>query len=181
MNKTLGLLASAGLLASVIVANWATSNFGFVPVGFGLAATAGTFAAGFALALRDLTQDALGKSAVIAVIVLGAIVSYVVADPMIAVASGVAFLASELMDFGVYTPLRKRSVLGDRRWALAVVASNVVGAVVDTFVFLFIAFGAPSVAPAMLGQLVGKMWATIGYLVVGKGVSRALSRESVNA
>lgn len=181
MNKKIGIIAALGLLASVIVANWATSNFGFVSVGFGLTATAGTFAAGFALALRDATQDALGKSAVIAVIVLGAVVSYVVADPMIALASGAAFLISELCDFGVYTPLRKKSSLGDRRWAIAVVASNIVGAIVDTVVFLVIAFGAASVAPAILGQLVGKTWATAGYLVIGKGVSRAVPRKSVDA
>jgi uncharacterized PurR-regulated membrane protein YhhQ (DUF165 family) len=46
------------------------------------------------------------------------------------VASAVAFLFSELADFVVYQPLR------ERRWLLAVFASNVVGLVIDSILFL---------------------------------------------
>lgn len=169
-----GILAAVGFLASIIVANWLTTVYGFVPVGFGLAATAGTFAAGFALALRDATQDSLGKWPVVATVLLGAGISYLIADPFIATASAVAFLLSELADFAVYTPLRRKS------WAGAVVASNAVGAVLDTVVFIGIAFGAAMILPSLLGQLVGKAWATGLYLVIG-GVARAVLREPVHA
>ena len=39
---------------------------------------------------------------------------------------GTAFLLSELADFAVYTPL------AERRWLTAVVASNIVGTIVDS-------------------------------------------------
>lgn len=175
-----GALAAVSFVATIVVANYLTTRFGFVPVGFGLAATAGTFAAGAALALRDATQDTLGRRGVLAVIVVGAALSFVLADPFIAVASAAAFLLSEVADFAVYTPLRAQSGLGDRRWALAVVASNVVGAVVDTVVFLAIAFGAAAVLPAVPGQMVGKAWATLAFLLVGWVVGRAVSRNRIN-
>lgn len=180
-RRITGTLAAIGLLASIIFANYVTTRFGFIPVGFGLTATAGTFAAGFALALRDLTQDGIGRRAVVAVIFLGAGLSFLISDPFIAVASAVAFLLSELADFAVYTPLRNRSRLGDRRWASAVLASNLVGAIVDTVVFLGIAFGAAAILPAMAGQLVGKGWATIAYLLIGWVVARAVLRQPLNA
>jgi len=168
--KVGGALAAVGFVASILLANWLTTKFGFVSVGFGFTATAGTFAAGFALALRDATQDTLGRWPVVAVIVTGAALSFAVADPFIAVASATAFLVSEMTDFAIYTPLRKRT------WAGAVIASNTVGAIIDTAIFIGIAFGLSAISGAMLGQLVGKSWATIAYLIVGT-VARALLRK----
>ena len=163
----LGCAAAAGLFAGIVAANYLTTRFGFVPVGFGLAATAGTFAAGVTLALRDAIQDTLGRKAVLAAIVAGSILSFAVADPAIALASAVAFLLAELLNFAVYTPIRERARFGDKRWAVAVASSNLVGAVVDTAVFIGIAFGASAIVPAMAGQLVGKAWATVLYLLIG--------------
>lgn len=179
-RRIAGVVAAVAFIATIVLANYLTTRYGFVPVGFGLTATAGTFAAGFALALRDVTQDALGRRAVALVIVAGAALSFLVADPFIALASAAAFLVSELADFAVYTPLRARSRVGDRRWAGAVIASNVVGAVVDTAIFLGIAFGAAAILPGIPGQLVGKSWATLAYLAAGWVVSRALLREPVH-
>lgn len=179
MKRTvLGVAMSAGLFVGIVAANYATTRYGFVPVGFGLAATAGTFAAGVTLALRDAIQDALGRWAVLAVIVAGAALSFFIADPAIAIASGAAFLLAELLNFAVYTPLRERARFGDKRWALAVTSSNLAGAIVDTAVFIGIAFGAAAIMPAMAGQLVGKAWATILYLVIG-AVSGAVLRQSM--
>ena len=173
-----GIMSALAMLASVILANWLTTRFGFVPVGFGLQSTAGTFAAGAALIFRDSTQDLLGKAGMLAVVAAGALVSYAVADPHIASASAAAFLTAELCEFAVYTPLRNRSRVGDKRWALAVTASSPVGSVIDTAVFLGIAFGPAAILPAMLGQLVGKAWATLAYLLVGKAISGSVLRQS---
>ena len=179
MTRTLiGAAMSAGLFAGIVAANYATTRYGFVPVGFGLAATAGTFAAGVTLALRDGIQDALGRRAILAVIVAGAVLSFFIADPAIAVASGVAFLLAELLNFAVYTPMRERARFGDKRWAVAVTSSNLAGAVADTAVFIGIAFGAAAIMPAMAGQLVGKAWATVLYLVIG-AVAGAVLRQSL--
>jgi uncharacterized PurR-regulated membrane protein YhhQ (DUF165 family) len=154
VNRRTGIAAALGFVASIVLANWLTTRYGFVGVGFGLTATAGTFAAGLALGLRDLVHDGLGRWGVLAVIAIGAAVSYAVADPRIATASAVAVLISELADLSVYAPLRKRA------WAAAVLASNTVGAFVDTVVFLWLAgFFAWSAVP---GQMVGKVaWATL--------------------
>lgn len=159
------VLLAGALLGTIVLANWLTTEYGFWPVGFGLSATAGTVAAGSALGLRDLLQDASGRWWVFGTIVIGGGISYLIADPFIAVASATAFLLSELVDFAVYTPLRGKAERGGARWSAAVFGSNLVGAVVDTAVFIGIAFGAAAINGAMAGQLVGKLWATLLILI----------------
>lgn len=139
-------------VATVVAANWAVGEFGLVPVGFGLTAPAGVYVVGVALTLRDATQEALGTAAVLGAVVLGALLSVFVAPPAVALASGTAFLVSELADFAVYTPLRRRGMIR------AVVASNVVGMVADSWLFLHLAFGSAEHLP---GQVVGKAWMTV--------------------
>ena len=167
-----GLIAVAVLFGSMLAANYVTTDYGFVPVGFGLSATAGTFFAGFALAARDAINDAWGRLAVVAVILIGTLVSFTLSAPEIAIASAAAFLVAESLDFAVYVPLRKRAKFGDKKWALAVVASNIVGAIADTVVFLGVAFGSAAILPALPGQLVGKSYATVMYLLIGWAVAR---------
>ena len=167
-----GIAAAIGFIAAIIIANWATTKLGFVSVGFGLTATAGTYAAGIALALRDATQDLLGRRAMFLILAVGIAVSYALSDPMIAVASAVAFGVSELLDFAVYTPLRRKSEVGDLRWAAAVGISGIVGAIADTAIFLGIAFGAAAILPALAGQLVGKTMANAAYIIFGKAVQK---------
>lgn len=145
-----------GYAATIWLANWAIETFGLVPVGFGLMAPAGVYFAGLAFTLRDLTQDALGKRAVLAAILAGAVLSALV-SPTFALASGAAFLLSELLDFAVYQPLRERN------WIGAVVASNVVGFAADSVLFLWLAFGSLAFLP---GQLVGKAWMTAAAICV---------------
>jgi queuosine precursor transporter len=146
-----GLLMLLGYIGTIFAANWAIVNFGVVPVGFGLVAPAGVYFAGLAFTFRDLVQESLGRVASILAIVAGAALSAFV-SPQFAVASGIAFLLSELADFAVYTPLRQRNWLG------AVFASNVVGFVADSALFLTFAFGSLQFLP---GQVVGKGWMTL--------------------
>lgn len=137
-------------ILTIFAANWSISAFGLVPVGFGLVAPAGVYFAGLAFTLRDLTQERLGKHQTLGAIVAGATLSAIL-SPALGLASGAAFLASELADFAVYTPLRRRTWLG------AVVLSNTVGLVVDSALFLALAFGSLDFLP---GQVVGKAWMT---------------------
>jgi len=123
----------AGYLACIVGANAALSRWGFVSIGFGLTAPAGVYFAGLAFGLRDAVQEVAGRATTAGAIVVGAALSWWI-EPSFAVASGSAFLLSELADFAIYTPLR------ERRWVAAVVASNVVGSVVDSLLFLSIAF-----------------------------------------
>lgn len=84
-------------------------------------------------------------------IVAGALLSAAL-DTSLALASGVAFLLAESLDLFVYTPLQRRHLVG------AVVASNIVGLVVDSIVFLTIAFGSLALFE---GQVIGKAWMTL--------------------
>lgn len=171
MTKPLTVAAlAAAFLACILAANYVTTEYGLVPVGFGLTATAGTYFAGATFVLRDSLQDTAGKWAVVALIVAGAALSFLIAAPFIALASGVAFLASETADLAVYTPLRKRGYIK------AAVASNIVGAFVDTILFLWIA-GFP-IWTSFAGQMVGKLVITLA-VVIAVGIGRALLRQPV--
>lgn len=156
----------------MVLANVVTSNWGLVGAGFGLLVPAGTYCAGLALGLRDALQDRAGVWWVLSAVGLGAALSLVLADPRIAVASGVAFLLSELADLGVYTPMRRKG------WRRAVLASNAVGAVVDTLIFLWLA-GFPLAPESVGGQvLVKAIWVTASFLLVAEVVRRlAVSRQ----
>lgn len=171
----LALLAAAALVGSIVLANWTTSTLGLVPAGFGLMVTAGTYAAGLALGLRDLVHEAGGIRWVIAVIAVGGALSGLLGDGRIAVASAVAFTVAELADLAVYAPLRRR------QWHTAVAVSNAVGSVCDTFLFLTIA-GFPLTAELVGGQvLVKAVWTTLGFLAVAVVVRRTLAARAVAA
>lgn len=156
-KASVGAAAVVGFVATVVGANWAIEHFGLVPVGFGLEAPAGVYFAGIAFTMRDLAQASVGRVPVLAAIVAGAALSVAIA-PRFALASGAAFLLSELADFAVYTPLSRRGMLR------AVAASNAVGLVVDSVLFLWLAFGS---LQFMAGQVLGKAWMTaLGVAVV---------------
>ena len=149
-TRTIGLITLAGYVLTIFAANLAITMVGVVPVGFGLMAPAGVYFAGLAFSLRDGLQETLGRRWTVVAIVLGALVSAGLSTQL-ALASGLAFLFSELADFAVYTPLRRRGWLG------AVVTSNLVGVIVDSALFLWLAFGS---LEFLQGQIVGKLWMT---------------------
>lgn len=143
---------------TVPVANWMLGHVGtvcpagepcLVPVAPGLMAPSGVLMIGVALVLRDLVQRRLGTEFGVAAIVAGTALSAAVAPPSLVVASAAAFLVSEFTDFAVYTPLARR------RLVLAVLASGLIGLVIDSVVFLWLAFGS---LDFLLGQIVGKAW-----------------------
>jgi uncharacterized PurR-regulated membrane protein YhhQ (DUF165 family) len=120
-----------------------------IPVLPGLDAPSGVLMVGAALVLRDLVQRRLGVAAAALAILGGAALSALLAPPALVIASAVAFLLSEFADLGVYTPL------AHRRLMLAVIASSFIGLVVDSIVFLWLAFGS---LDFLAGQIVGKAW-----------------------
>lgn len=150
-------LALAAYVATIPAANLLVTHFGAVPVGFGEAAPAGVYMVGLALVLRDLAREAAGRAAAWAAIGVGAVLSWWLADPALAVASTAAFLVAESMDFAVYEPLRQRGLL------VAMVASNAVGMAADSLIFLRVAFGN---FDYLAGQLLGKAWMTLAAIAV---------------
>lgn len=151
MNRRLGWPALVAYVATIGVANMLLAEGVLVDLGLGLVAPAAVFAVGLTFTLRDLVQSSFGRGATIAAILLGSGLSALLA-PGFAVVSAIAFLVSELADYAVYTPLAKRSWLG------AVALSNTVGLLVDSWLFLTLAFGSLAFLP---GQIAGKALMTV--------------------
>ena len=167
-RQIIGTALAVAYVGVILLANYSITHWGnppafpggpyTVPVWPGIAAPSGVLFAGLAFTFRDLTQEWLGRKVVLVAILVGALLSWLVTSNRdLAVASGVAFLFSELADFAVYQPLR------ERRWLLAVAASNLVGLVIDSVLFLQIAFGS---LDFIEGQIIGKIWTTIFAVLV---------------
>ena len=143
--------------ATVPLANFMIMNVGscipdgpcLIPVGFGLHAPSGVLVIGLALVLRDLIHERGGAKLSVWAILVGALLTLLFAPASLVVASVAAFVLSELADLAVYSPLRRRNL------GAAVVASGLVGAVVDSAVFLWLAFGSMDF---IAGQVLGKFW-----------------------
>lgn len=153
-----GLLFLAGFALCIPAANWLIGHLGtvcppdgpcLIPVAPGIMAPSGVLMIGLALVLRDLVQRRLGLAWVLGAILFGALLSALFAPPALILASATAFLLSELADLAIYTPLQRR------RLVLAVLLSGAVGLVVDSVVFLYLAFGS---LDFLLGQVLGKLW-----------------------
>jgi hypothetical protein len=161
------IAAFVAYIASIVAANALTNAFGLVTI-VGLTVTAGTFVAGTALILRDAVQESSSKVFVFVAITAGAVLSAATSTPALAIASALAFAASELVDLAVYTPLSRKNV------PIAVLASSVVSAPVDTILFLHLAgFGVTT--NAVLGQFVVKTMLAV-FVAVGlswRSISRA--------
>jgi len=149
---------------TIPAANWLIGNAGtvcvangpcLIPVAPGLMAPSGVIMIGIALVLRDLVQRRLGVGVAVGAIVAGAALSALIAPPALVLASAMAFLFSEFADLAVYTPLARRRLIA------AVVGSSMVGLVVDSIVFLWLAFGS---FEFLLGQIVGKAWMVLAAI-----------------
>jgi uncharacterized PurR-regulated membrane protein YhhQ (DUF165 family) len=143
---------------TIPAANWMIGHVGtlcvpngpcLIPVAPAIMAPSGVLMIGAALVLRDLVQRRLGVEFGIGAIIVGAAISAALAPAALVIASAAAFLLSEFADFAVYTPLARR------RLVLAVVASSLAGLVVDSIVFLYLAFGS---LEFLIGQIIGKAW-----------------------
>ncbi len=154
-----GLIFLALFALTIPIANWLIGHVGtacmaphgpcVVPVAPGVMAPSGVTMVGVALVLRDLVQRRLGTALSAVAILIGAAISALVAPPSLILASAAAFLLSEFADLAVYTPLARR------RLVAAVLASSCVGLIIDSIVFLWLAFGS---LEFLAGQVIGKAW-----------------------
>lgn len=117
------IVASANYLVQFPVSDWLTWGALTYPVSY---------------FVTDLTNRWYGperaRRVVYAGFVLAVILSAWLASPRIAVASGTAFLVSQLMDVAIFDRMRQR------RWWRAPLVSSVLGSLVDTALFFFLAF-----------------------------------------
>ena len=169
-------------LATLPIANWMISNVGvtcvpngpcLIPVGFGLMAPSGVLLIGLALVLRDWLQELTNWKWSAVAVAVGAVISWFTSDPFIAVASALAFFTAEMLDLAVYTPLRKAGR------HVAVLASGIVGAVVDSMLFVYVAFGSLEFS---LGTALGKIYASVmvALYLYWKVRNATLSRNANN-
>src|SRR5262245_65088473 len=158
IRRTEGFVYLAAFIACIPIANWMIGNVGticipngpcLIPVAPGLMAPSGVVMIGLALVLRDLVQRRLGRSWSLGAIAVGAILSGAVAPPALVVASATAFFFSELADFLIYTPLQSR------RFVTAVMASSMVGLVIDSVIFLWLALNS---LEFLWGVVIGNEW-----------------------
>lgn len=183
MKRRALVITALAYLSTVVGANWAINHLGTAPlgpgaphtihVGFGLTAPSGVLFVAAALILRDLVQYLTGVkrgkqtlALMTPLILAGAGLSFAIANPKVALASAVAFMLSELVDYGLFTwtaPEPGTASATPRRWSAAVLAGGAAGAVADSLIFLSIAFG--SVA-FWQGQIVGKCWGVGAAAVV---------------
>jgi uncharacterized PurR-regulated membrane protein YhhQ (DUF165 family) len=167
-----GLVLIAAYIATIPAANFFIGHIGtvcipqgpcLIPVAPGIMAPSGVLMIGAALLLRDLVQRRYGVLWSLGCIVVGAVLSFLIAAPVIAVASAAAFLFSELVDFAAYTPLARR------RFYTALLVSCVAGAVADSALFLWLAFGS---LDHMLGQVIGKIYVVAAYALAAPSIRK---------
>lgn len=167
-RRLVACLATVVFLIAAVGCNVLTAEFELT-TWLGLTVTAGTWAAGVVFIARDVVHDAAGRVAVVALVAVGAVLSAWLAGPQLALASAATFAVAELADLLVYVPLRRRG------WLRAIVASQVVGAVVDTVLFLKLAeFPLWQAGPS---QLLVKLATLVPLL--GVVVARAVLRDRV--
>ena len=117
------IVASANYLVQFPVSDWLTWGALTYPVSY---------------FVTDLTNRWYGperaRRVVYAGFVLAVILSAWLASPRIALASGSAFLVSQLLDVAIFNRMRQH------RWWRAPLVSSVLGSLLDTALFFFLAF-----------------------------------------
>ena len=156
-----GLVALTLFILTIPLSNWVVVNVGLVcepngpcliPVWPGLMAPSAVMIAGAALVLRNAVQAFLGAYFSLVAIAVGTALSALFASPSLVLASAAAFCFSELADFAVYTPMRKRFP------AFSVVMAGLAGSVIDSAIFLTLAFCS---IEFIFGQVLGKFWMSL--------------------
>ncbi len=172
MTKRIGWACLAGFIFCIWLANYAIAHWGTAPTFpggphtvtlLGLTAPSGVLVVGASFSLRDGSQMALGRWHVLFAIVAGAFLAYFATNgnTQLAVGSAVAFLVGETCDWAAYTPLIERGQV-----TAAIVLSNTVGAIIDSLLFLWIAFGWSSLHTFLWPQTALKILMIVPALLI---------------
>jgi len=91
-----------------------------------------------AFLVTDITNRTLGvrlaRNVVFVGFIVAVVMSLIIADQRIALASGTAFLTAQLLDITIFDKLRRQS------WWKAPIASSIIASFVDTVIFFSLAF-----------------------------------------
>lgn len=161
---------------TIPIANWLIGHIGtvcdphgpcLIPVWPGVLAPSGVLVIGVALLLRDLVQRYYGKVAALLCILCGTFLAFTFSPYELALASAASFFLSEFVDFIVYTPLARKYFVA------AILLSCTAGAIADSVLFLTLAFGS---LEHLLGQFLGKLYASMAY-IIGRSIVTSSTRE----
>lgn len=164
-SRLTAVLAAAGFVFTIWLANWLIKHYGPVRVWpTRLHAPAGVYAVGLAFVLRDVVQRLTGRVVPLALVAVGCGVSALVVDAGIAGASAAAFAASEAAGLALFWAAGGRTG-GPPRVGLAVVLAGAAAAALDSYVFLSLAPqlvpGLDNVSAFFDGQVVAKLSVTV--------------------
>lgn len=138
-------------LALIPLVNWAFGNTPIFTLPDGGKWSPFSIVVGLILVVRDFAQREIGHW-VFVPLIIGVVISYFMAPPIIAIASAAAFLVSESIDWLIFTftraPLSRR-----------VLMSSVIGSIADSLIYLS---GAQMVIPGIFS------WWTLGAMLVSK-------------
>jgi len=118
-------------LSSILAVNLGFTYLPMIQLPGGQALAPMSILVGFIFILRDYAQREIGHN-ILAAMAVGIVLSYILADPFVALASAAAFAASELIDWAVYTrtkrPLKQRILI-----------SSAISTPIDSAVFMLVA------------------------------------------
>lgn len=138
MNRTLEAWPFVAAMAIVVVLSNVLVQFPFEHFHLGEILTWGAFTYPAAFLVNDLTNRRYGVRAARRVVLVGFVLAVLIsiwlASPRIALASGTAFLAAQLLDTAIFDRLRKAI------WWRAPLISTLIGSVLDTMLFFSLAF-----------------------------------------
>lgn len=140
MNRSLTLLPFVAAMAAIVAASNFLVQYPFAHLGLQDILTWGAFTYPVAFLVTDLTNRSFGPAPARKVVYAGFAVAVVLsvwlATPRIAIASGTAFLAAQLLDVAVFDRLRRQA------WWRAPLISTLIGSALDTVIFFSLAFAA---------------------------------------
>ncbi|MBF0372487.1 MAG: hypothetical protein HQL39_03615, partial [Alphaproteobacteria bacterium] len=127
-STAMRMTATALYIAMIVAVNYGFSAVPLVKLPDGTMWPPMSLLVGFVFVMRDFAQREIGHRVLLAMLV-GAALSWLMADPYVAIASAIAFLVSEAADWAVYSftrrPMHQRVLL-----------SSLAGAPLDSAVFL---------------------------------------------
>lgn len=164
-------------MAAIVLASNILVQYPVEPFGLADYLTWGAFTYPFAFLVTDLANRRFGPALARRVVLVGFAVAVVLsiyfATPRIAIASGTAFLAAQLLDVQIFERLR------GAMWWVAPLVSSVIASALDTALFFSIAFHCgPVIGDAGISDLLARVgiadvceplpwqtWAVVDYLV----------------
>nr|WP_309086214.1 VUT family protein [Chelativorans sp.] len=140
MTRIIPVWPFVAAMAATVIASNILVQFPLDHWGLGEILTWGAFTYPAAFLITDLTNRRFGPAIARRVVLVGFVFAVVLsvwlATPRIAIASGTAFLAAQLLDVAVFDRLRRQA------WWRPPLFSTLLGSVLDTVLFFTIAFAA---------------------------------------